>query len=108
MKILIIIIILAGILPAYATQADNLLSELYLIDHKIFSTPEYFRYEEYLEQLQKSKIGSKLEESYLKSIDAIFSRNPELRKLLLEQCDILYTLKEKYDIIMPNRAQGGC
>ena len=98
---------LAGIIPTYASQ-DSLLAELYSLDHRIFSTPEYFRYEYYLEHLQKTKTGSTLEETYLQSINAIYTRNPSLKKMLLEQCDILYTLKERYDVLIPNRSQGGC
>jgi hypothetical protein len=105
--LLILIIILAGIIPAYASS-DSLLIELHSLDHKIFSSPEYFRYEFYLEGMQQSKRGSKLEASYIQSMDAIFTRHPGLEKMLLDQCNILYILKEKYNISIPNRAQGGC
>jgi hypothetical protein len=106
-NLLILIIILAGIIPAYASS-DSLLIELHSLDHAIFSSPEYFQYENYLEGMQKAKRGSKLERSYIQSMDAIFSRHPELEKLLLEQCTILYILKEKYGVRISNRSQGGC
>jgi hypothetical protein len=106
-NLLILIIILAGIIPAYASS-DSLLIELHSLDHKIFSSPEYFQYENYLEGMQQSKRGSKLESTYIQSMDAIFSRHPELEKMLLEQCDILYILKEKYGVSISNRSQGGC